>query len=445
MKNKFEFKIQDAIQWYEGQLLYPHHYQQMRHEVHQTSLCYLSLFSPWYWGVRTLEIDEAMLPTGVLRINKIMAIFPDGSVFQHTGDEKKLELDLTPFKDKLKGGAMKVHLAIVRRQPENANTDGDFPRYESVESAPIADENTGENPISIAKLVLKAMLIPEDKVSPRFSSFPLAEISLQNESFQKTNFIPPTTTIDKDEGIGEYFKTLITKIRRHIAYLSQRLQVLRTEDTAAVLEYYHKVYTVLTSRILVLEALYNSGQCHPFEMFKELNISAGTYCALSQTKLPPLFPEYDHNNLRTTFDPVMDFIDSIINTVKSPSISIVMEKDGRTFGKVLKASYLEGEYLIIGISLDAEVTPAAGASWIKGAVICAESTVKDVKEKRILGAERKLVEQVSNMGLISGEKQIFVQIKNDQNYLKADECLKIFNPSDTENNRPKDIFLYVVG
>lgn len=445
MKDKFEFKVQDAIQWYEGQLLYPHHYQQMRHEVHQTSLCYLSLFSPWYWGIRTLEIDEALLPTGTLRINKILAIFPDGSVFHHVDGERKLELDLTPFKENLKGDTLKIHLAIVRRQAESANADGDFPRYESIESAPIADENTGDNPISIAKLALKAMLIPDDKLSPRFSSFPLLEISLQSESFQKTNFIPPTTTIDKDEAIGKYFKALITKIRRHIAYLSERLQVLKTEDTGSVLEYYHQVYAVLTSRILVLEALYNAGQCHPFEMFKELNISAGTYCTLSKTKVPPLFPGYNHNDLRGTFDPVMDFIDDIINTVKSPSVSIAMEKEGRTFSKMLKPSYLESEYLIIGVSLDTEVTPAAGSSWIKGAVICAESAIRDVKEKRILGAERQLVEQVSNMGLISGEKQIFVRVKNDRNYLKGDEYLKIFNPSDTEHNRPKDIFLYVVG
>ena len=445
MEDKFEFKVQDAVQWYEGQLLYPHHYQQMRHEVQQTSLCYLSIFSPWYWGVRTLKIDDSVLPTGIFRVDQILALFPDGSVFHHKGPDTKLELDLTPYKDDLKGKDLTIFLAIVKRQQEYSNVNGDFPRYQSIESTPIVDENTGENPIPIAKLSLKAMLIPEDKLSPRFSAFPIAKITLQNESFQKTNFIPPTTTVDKDEPIGEYFKGLVTKIRRHIAYLSERLQTLKTEDTAAVLDYYNKVYTVLTSRILVLEALYNAGKCHPFELYKELSISAGTYCALSQTKLPPLFPPYDHNDLKKTFDPVMDFIDDIINAVKSPSVSILMEQEGRVFQKTLKPSYVESDSLVIGLHLGQNITPAAAASWIKGAVICSESAVKDMKERRILGARREIVEHVSNMGLMSGEKQIFVTIKNDESFIKANECLKIFNPSDTENNRPKDIFLYVVG
>lgn len=445
MKDKYEFKVQDAVQWYEGQLLYPHHYQQLRHEMQQAALCHLSLLSPWYWGVRTLKIDESMLAAGTLRILEVLAIFPDGSVYHHTDHEKPLEMDLTPFKDSLGGQEMSVHMAVIKRQPEQSNVNGDFPRYESVESAPVVDENTGENPIPIAKLALKAHLFPEDKLSPRFSSFPLVSVHLQNDSFQKTNFIPPMTTVDKDEEIGVYFKDLITKIRRHISYLSERLQVLKTEDTASILTYYTNVYTVLTSRILVLEALYNSGKCHPFELYKELSISAGTYCALSQTKLPPLFPPYEHNNLKKTFDPVMDFIDSIINTVKSPSISVLFDKEDRVFQKEMKPSYLGANTLVVGIHLGANMTPAAATSWIKGAVICSESAVKDIKEKRVLGSQRTIVEQVPNMGLISGETQIFITVDNNETYIKPDENLKIYNPSDTENNRPKDIFLYVLG
>lgn len=445
MKDKFEFRVQDAVQWYEGQLLYPHHYQQLRHEMQQTSLCYLSLFSPWYWGVRTLRIDEASLAAGMLRIHEVLAVFPDGSVYHHTENKKPLELDLSSFQDTLGGKELTVHLGIVKRQPEQSNVTGDFPRYESVESAPVVDENTGENPLPIAKLSLKALLITDDKLSPRFSSFPLLKVHLQNEAFQKTHFLPPMTTVDKDEEIGAYFKDLITKIRRHIAYLSERLHVLKTEDTASILEYYNKVYTVLTSRILVLEALYNSNRCHPFELYKELNISAGTYCALSQTKLPPLFPPYDHNDLRKTFDPVMTFIDSIINTVKSPSISVLFDKEDRVFQKMMKPPYLESNTLVLGIHLGPNLTSAAANNWIKGAVICSESAVKDIKEKRILGAQRKIVEQIPNMGLISGETQIFITVENTEQYIKPQECLKIYNPSDTETSRPKDVYLYVVG
>jgi len=446
MEDKFKFKIQDSVQWYEGQLLYPQHYQQMRHEIQQISLCYLTLFSPWYWGIRHLEIDEALLPTGTIRINKILAVFPDGSVFQQEeSEDQKIELDISSMKEELKGKDLTLYLAVVKRQADNANTSGDFPRYTSVESIPIVDENTGDGPINISKLSLKVFLVEKSKLSARLSAFPLIKISLQNEAFQGTHFIPPTTTIHKDEMIGLYFKDLIAKLRRHIAYLSERLQTLKTKDLSSVLDYYSRVYNVLTSRILVLEALYESGNAHPYEMYKELSISAGTYCALNQTKLPPIFDPYNHNDLKATFDPVMAFIDGIVEAIKSPSISIPFDREDRVFYAKIKPLYLKETHIVIGVRLGSKMGPAAGSSWIKGAVISSDSSVKTVKEKRILGAERELVEQIPEMGLMTLDSQLLVKIKVDPTFIISGESLKIFNPSDTEETRPEDIFLYVTG
>jgi type VI secretion system protein ImpJ len=446
MEEKFKFKIQDSVQWYEGQLLYPHHYQQMRYEIQQLSLCYLSICSPWYWGVRLLEIDEALLPSGMIRINKILAVFPDGSVLEKTNENSlPLEMDISPLKEELKDKEITIYLAVVKRQPDNANTAGDFPRYTSIESLPIVDENTGESPINISKLSLRAFLIPEDKLSARLSAFPLLKVTLQDGSFLKTNFIPPTTIFNKDTLVGEYLKTLITKVRRHIAYLSVRLQSLKTRDLSSVLDYYSNVYNILTSRILALEAVYEIETTHPYDIYKELNICAGSYCALNQSKAPPVFPPYNHNDLKATFEPVMNFINEIIESVKSASISIIFDQEDRVFHQEIKEAYLTSDTLIIGIHLGTKMSPAAGASWIKGAVIACDFSIKDIKEKRILGAERELVEQIPEMGLMAVHNQIFVKVTLNPSFIKAGASLKIFNPSDREDTRPEDLFLYVVG
>lgn len=446
MEEKFKFKIQDSVQWYEGQLLYPHHYQQMRHEIQQLSLCYLALTSPWYWGVRYLEIDEALLSTGIIRINKILAVFPDGSVLEKDEDKSPpIELDISPLKEGLKEKETTIYLAVVKHQSDTANTSGDFPRYISIESQSIVDENTGESPINIAKLSLRAFLVPEDKLSARLSAFPLIKISVQDGSFHKADFIPPTTQFHKDEFIGQLFKALITKIRRHIGYLSVRLQSIKTKDISSILDYYGDVYNILTSRILVLEALYESNNTHPYELYKELNIAAGTYCALNHSKSLPVFSPYNHNDLKATFDPVITFINEIIESVKNPSISIIFDQEDRVFHQEIKESYLTSDTLIIGVHLGPNISTATGTSWIKGAVIACDSSIKDVKEKRILGAERELVEQISEMGLIASYNQLFVKVKVDPTFIKEGEVLKIFNPSDREDTRPDDLFLYVMG
>ena len=446
MEENFKIKIQDSVQWYEGQLLYPHHYQQMRYEIQQQSLCYLSIPSPWYWGVRTLEVDEALLSTGVVRINKIFAVFPDGSVLEKEGHSSpSLELDLSSLKESIKDKEVTIHLAIVKRQADTANTAGEFSRYTSVESSSVLDENTGENPINIARLALRPILVLEEKLSPRLSAFPLIKISLQDGAFKRTEFMPPSTVVHKDGPIGHYLKTLITKIRRHIGYLSTRLQGSKTKDLESVLDHYSRVYTTLASRILALEVLYASGQSHPYEIYTELSICAGGYCGLIQNKLPPILGAYNHNDLQATFAPLISFINEIIDSIKNPSISIPFHQDGRVFYQEIAESYLASPTLVVGIRLGTHMSAAEGATWIKGAVISCDSAIKEIKEKRILGAEREIVEQIPEMGLVTTQNHIFIKVNVDPSFIKGTESLKIFNPSDREDARPDELFLCVMG
>ena len=238
---------------------------------------------------------------------------------------------------------------------------------------------------------------------------------------------------------------MITNLRQHISYLSVRLQGLKTKDLISVLDYYNTVYNVLTSRILSLEGIYESIDTHPYEMYKELNIAAGTYCALNHNKPPPVFPPYNHSDLNATFSPIMDFINEIIESIKSASISIIFDQDGSVFQQQIKEPYLANKILVIGVRLGKNMSRATGISWIKGAVISCDFAIKDIKEKRILGAERELVEQIPEMGLAAVQDQVFVKVTVDPAFIRADEFLKIFNPSDREDSRPEDLFLYVAG
>ncbi|MFN7662644.1 MAG: type VI secretion system baseplate subunit TssK [Alphaproteobacteria bacterium] len=444
MEEKAKFKIQDSVQWYEGQLLYPHHYQQMRHEIQQLSLCYLSLAMPWYWGIRSLEIDQAVLNNGLVRVNKIFAVFPDGSVFEK--DESNpipLEIDISNLKDQIKDKELTIYLAVVKRQDDTSNVEGEFPRYVSREQSSILDENTGETPLNIAKLCLSPILVTEDKLSARLSAFPLLKLSLQSGTFQLTDFIPPATVIQKDHTLGNHIKILINKIRRHIGYLSTRLESLKLSELDSILEHYARVYRILTSRILSLEMLYESGESHPHEIYKELTVFAGSICALMDHRVPPTLPPYHHDDLKTTFAPLLSFINERIDAIKNPSISILFHQEGRVFSQDIKEHYLSSDSLIVGLRLGPMMSAAEGGSWIKGAVISCDSSIKDIKEKRILGAEREIVDQIPEMGLVSNPNYIFIKIKIDPTFIKIGEAVKIFNPSDREDARPEDLFLYV--
>ncbi len=446
MEEKYNFKIQDMVQWYEGQLLYPHHYQQMRHEIQQLSLCYLNIGTPWYWGVQHLVIDEPSLMSGILRVNELLAVMPDGSVLEKTASSKtKLELDLSSMKEEMDATPVTVYLAVIKRQDDAANTANDPCRYESVESPLIVDENTGEGAITMPKLVLKPFLLTGEILPARYSGFPLMQIKFEEDSFKKTDFIPPSTNINQDSLIGKYVGEILKIIRKRITFLGERLQSLLTQDTAAILEYYTRIYNIIVSRVVILEALYFAQKSHPFEIYKELCIASGTYCALHRGQIPPVFDPYNHNDLKATFDPVVNFIEKIIEMVKSPSIALPFTKSGRVFERKIKKEWLEKDYLILGIKLGLDAVAANVVHWLNGAVIASESFIEETKEKRVLGLVREVVDQIPEMGLLASSRHLLVKVIIDERFIKPEESLHIVNPSDTESNRPEEIVLYTAG
>lgn len=446
MEEKNQFQIQNMVQWYEGQLLYPQHYQQMHHEIQQASLCYLSMAMPYYWGIKYIEIDEALLASGIVSITEVLAIMPDGSVVEKTAASKqKIEIDISEMKDNITSEPVTLHLAVIKRQSDAANTDSEHARYDSVESRMIVDENTGDGPITMPLLALRPMLLSGATIPSRYSGFPLMQIKFQDDGFKRTDFIPPSICVRQESQIGYYVGRLIKNLRTRVSFLGERLQTLVTQDTESILEYYTRIYNIIVSRVVIIEALYFAQKIHPFEFYKELCISAGTYCSLQRGHMPPVFDPYNHNNLRATFDPVVGFIERIVEMVKTLSIALPFIKNGRVFERKIKKEWLGKGYLVLGIKMGVDSSLPNIKQWLDGAIIASETTVEEAKEKRVLGASREAVEHVQEMGLLTTKGQLLVKVAIDGIFIKGEESLQVLNPSDTDLTRPAEIVLYTVG
>lgn len=65
--------------WYSGQFLDPQHFQQAdSHHYHQRA-ANLAADRPWPWGAGRLEIDEAALASGLVKVTRADLLFPDGT------------------------------------------------------------------------------------------------------------------------------------------------------------------------------------------------------------------------------------------------------------------------------------------------------------------------------------------------------------------------------
>ena len=440
------FKLMNPVQWHEGLLLYPQHFQQMRREFQQLGLCYLSMGTPYYWGVKHISVDEGAFASGLLRIKTLLAVMPDGSVIERGEDSAQvIEVNLKDYAEEMDKGPMMVHLGVMKHQQDAATVTGDFPRYDSVDGPELPDENTGEGGVPIPRLALKGYLVCGNTVPTRYASFPLFKVKAHDGGFAFEEFVAPAVDIRKSTAVGGYGQDLVKALRKNTALLSERLQAPMTKDMAAILDQYKKNYDTMVSRLLSLEALVNAEQMHPFDLYRELCVIAGVFCAFSRGYMPPILDPYNHNDLKSTFAPLLQYIDQMLDFVKSASSSFAFRLEDRVFKLNLKSEWVQGDYIILGVTLPSDGDVNTMTEWVNEAVIASETMAHKALDKRVVGGSREIVEQVPELGLTMTKDKLLLRVRAQSEYIKQGEPLHVFNVSDTDGTRPAEVVLYAAS
>src|SRR6202000_957120 len=105
--------VTDRVEWFEGMLLSPQHFQLMSARVDSLVAWQTLAAAPFSWGVRRLVLDTGLLPTGLLRILALAAIMPDGTAVSYAAEAAehgRLELSLEPFAEQLAKGPLDFYL-----------------------------------------------------------------------------------------------------------------------------------------------------------------------------------------------------------------------------------------------------------------------------------------------------------------------------------------------
>ena len=213
--------IPEAIQWHEGMLLTPQHFQQMQARFGALLQYQVMALAPFHWGVRHMRIDQTRLVSGIFRILELEAVLPDCLVVSHgvTVDEE-LELDLTQYADDLRTREMTIHLAIAASQGDTSK--GTLTRYRSVEGELVADETTGDGFLRIPRLRPLLTLLATETPPPKYISFPIAKVILQNEAYITTEYIPPVLQVSLKSPLGTLCTGVSRRLREKAMYLAEQ-------------------------------------------------------------------------------------------------------------------------------------------------------------------------------------------------------------------------------
>ena len=434
-------QLPDAIEWHEGMLLAPQHFQQLALR-HEALLSYRAgAIAPHSWGVEHVEVDRVLLVNGTFRVLSLEAIMPDGLVVSHQPRQgaETLELDLSPSAEEMRERTVTIHLAVpVRRVRSN----GSLTRYESLDGPPVADETTGDGEIRIPRLRPKMLLIAGDRSPDKYVTLPLARVRFENDGYVMVDYVPPSLAVRAASPVGRMCADTVRRLREKATFLAEQVRSpsLTLNSPLALLKRY-QIQSMVGSVPLV-EALLNSDVAHPFALYAAYCGLAGNVAAVGNSLVPPVFPAYDHEDPLAGFQQVQAYVQkSLDEGIQETHQSFVFQRRGGVFYLPFQPDWA-GRKLVLAARARSGTTEKDVLNWYKNCIIGAETQVAALRQRRILGVPRRQVDDSD--GLVPGRGRLLFELDSTSSSLVPNEKLLVTRFDErADPELPAEIVLYV--
>lgn len=434
-------RVPEAIDWHEGMLLAPQHFQQLSLRTEEMLHYHSAALVPFPWGVLRLAIDEAALTQGFLRVSEIEAVLPDGLVITLDG-QPPLEIDLKPYGAALEARKAMVFLAVPARRPGLSPVHGEFPRYRSVEGAPVVDESSGEGDVFIPRLRPCPVLLIAEAPSQRYSALPIARVQRSDEKFSlDESYEPPALLAARGSRFAGIAAQVSERLRKKAEVLSDRAHSHVVVETPQLLETRLMIHG-LTGTLPRLEAVLASGRAHPFDLYLALCDVAGHAAVVGHGLVPPLFPPYDHADPIAAYLRVRDFVLRVAQEGVSESYTpFRFHWESGAYGLLFDESW-RSVPLVLGVRGQAGLTEDEVEEWIAGSLIGSQGLIQDMRDRRVLGARRQRIEAEGDLVPASGV--LLFSLTPDPDFVQPSQVLQVWNVGDRgETPGVIEIVLYV--
>ena len=313
------------ILWGEGLFLRPQHFQGQDAYLESQLKRTLLSANPFAWGVRDIELDTESLRNGVLRFNRIAAIFPNGD-FYTAPENDQLPAPLPLNAAISDGGSATFHLSLHHLNAHGGNSTGHIgesgqARYLIVSKA-AADLHTDAAEADLATLSQIAHLKSDSDNRDAFLTLPIARIRrTSSNSFEvDPGFVPPSVSLRSAP-------SLYGMLRRQIDALLAKVEALygfHREPSKNVIEFrsgdiasFWLLHTA-SSACATLTHLFRNPDTSPERLFQELLRLAGGLMTFSKAYTLNDLPGYDHLQPGACFariDQILrDLLDTVIST-----------------------------------------------------------------------------------------------------------------------------------
>ncbi|MFQ2226278.1 type VI secretion system baseplate subunit TssK [Aeromonas hydrophila] len=319
----------NRVIWREGLFIKPQHFQQQQRYSDYALHARLSALSDYFYGLQSLAINEDYLGFGRIALVGATGILPDGTVFNIPND------DVLPTPLEVTDASVanqKVYLALPLSVSgvNEVNQGGQVATRLQAHRHDVRDlHSEGGDVVSleVGRVSLRLMLEREDRSA--YASLAIARILDKRPDgglVLDPNFMPCSISVSAIPTLKRFLGESAGLVAERARSLSQRIAAPGQQGVADVAEF--MMLQLLNRAQPQLSHLARLGTLHPERLHEALVQLCGELMTFTdESRLPPEFPAYRHDDQQVSFEPVMLALRQALSTVLSPrAVSIQLRK-----------------------------------------------------------------------------------------------------------------------
>jgi type VI secretion system protein ImpJ len=439
-----EAQLFDRIQWHEGMFLTPQHFQQESARVDALIGWHALAGQPAAWGVRRLDVDEAHLGGGLLRIGAVEAIMPDGMAVRYDAARAqgaRLELDLTPWMETMAREELPVYLVLGSAR--SLRLPGQPSMFRVIASDLVEDEVSEALAEEVPRMGANLALVAGKLPGAAYVYLQLMTLRKENEVVTRGAYWPAQLEVKPSSPVSQRARELARLVRAKALFLAQQSAAhsSRLEDRLALLELRQRLAN-LSFNLPLLEAALDAPLVQPLALYQALCAQLGPLSALRPGAVPPMPPPYVHADSYPAFMSVLDQLHMLAGEVSQAWRSCTFGFEDGIFALPLRPEWI-GRRLVVGLRGGNE---RELAQWMAGAAIGSRTVSVALRDRRVLGAARSAIADAPELDLRDGSGYTLFAIVPDEQFVVADQDLVIGNGSAAQQAlRPQEIVLFIKG
>lgn len=392
------------VHWKEGLFLRPHHFQQDALYSKRFIGWHLGSMTPFYWGVKHVEIDEGRLEDGVFVLRRLELVLPSGEIVQVPENTK-----ITPRKILEPGpgreSKMRVFFGVRRLREQDPNlslegVEGPDPARFLADRRLVYERNSGRDSQEIEFDFLNGRIFFEGESMEDFDTVAIAELvppevglPLSRVSRQ---YVPPVIRVGASPVLAAQIRQLHASAAAKAARLAARADAEGVRSGTAVqgdVLSLWKLHTIHGYLPYLRDAV-DFGTVHPYPLYVEMCRFAGQLASFSSGNAEIEMPTFDHQDPGRCFGEVFGLVHRMLDElVPSNFARIPLIQEGFRYTADLREEWLETRNRFFA-AIRADAPEALLERWFKAtAKVAARPRIDRIVEQRLRGVPTAKVDR----------------------------------------------------